>query len=81
MNTPVTTPQPIVISMGDPAGIGPEIIAKLFRDQPAEMAGCVVAGDVATSQTTPDAVIRMITGETFAGAGAANRQQRQSGEE
>ena len=41
----------------------------------------VVAGDVATSQTTPDAVIRMITGETFAGAGAANRQQRQSGEE
>ena len=50
MNTPVTTPQPIVISMGDPAGIGPEIIAKLFRDEPAEMAGCVVAGDVAAMQ-------------------------------
>ena len=50
MNTPVTTPQPIVISMGDPAGIGPEIIAKLFRDAPAEMAGCVVAGDVAAMQ-------------------------------
>ena len=50
MNTPVTPPQPIVISMGDPAGIGPEIIAKLFRDQPAEMAGCVVAGDVAAMQ-------------------------------
>ncbi len=50
MNTPVTTPQPIVISMGDPAGIGPEIIAKLFRDQPAEMAGCVVAGDMAAMQ-------------------------------
>ena len=31
----------------------------------------VVAGDVPTSQTTPDAVIRMITGELFAGAGAA----------
>ena len=50
MNTPVTTPRPIVISMGDPAGIGPEIIAKLFRDQPAEMVGCVVAGDVAAMQ-------------------------------
>ena len=50
MNTPVTPPQPIVISMGDPAGIGPEIIAKLFRDAPAEMAGCVVAGDVAAMQ-------------------------------
>jgi 4-hydroxythreonine-4-phosphate dehydrogenase len=34
--------------MGDAAGIGPEIIAKAFRDQPHEMAGCVVVGDVAT---------------------------------
>lgn len=34
--------------MGDAAGIGPEIIAKAFRDQPREMAGCVVVGDVAT---------------------------------
>lgn len=34
--------------MGDAAGIGPEIIAKAFRDKPREMAGCVVVGDVAT---------------------------------
>ena len=34
--------------MGDAAGIGPEIIAKAFRDRPLEMAGCVVVGDVAT---------------------------------
>jgi 4-hydroxythreonine-4-phosphate dehydrogenase len=40
--------QPLAITMGDPAGIGPEIIAKAFRDAPAELAGCVVAGDVAT---------------------------------
>ena len=40
--------RPLLISMGDPAGIGPEIIAKAFRDAPAELAGCVVAGDVAT---------------------------------
>ena len=31
-------------------GIGPEIVAKAFRDAPDDMAGCVVAGDVATLQ-------------------------------
>jgi D-xylose transport system ATP-binding protein len=31
----------------------------------------VVAGDVPTRQTTPDAAIRMITGEALAGTGAA----------
>ena len=40
--------KPLLITMGDAAGIGPEIIAKAFRDPPAEMAGCVVVGDVAT---------------------------------
>ncbi|MDP1567900.1 MAG: 4-hydroxythreonine-4-phosphate dehydrogenase PdxA [Polaromonas sp.] len=39
---------PLLITMGDPAGIGPEIIAKAFNDAPGELAGCVVAGDVAT---------------------------------
>lgn len=38
---------PIAITMGDPAGIGPEIIAKAFRDAPDVTAGCFVAGDVA----------------------------------
>jgi 4-hydroxythreonine-4-phosphate dehydrogenase len=38
----------LLITMGDAAGIGPEIIAKAFRDAPQEMAGCVVVGDVAT---------------------------------
>ena len=40
--------KPILITMGDAAGIGPEIIAKAFRDSPDEMADCVVVGDVAT---------------------------------
>ncbi|WP_293606211.1 4-hydroxythreonine-4-phosphate dehydrogenase PdxA [Polaromonas sp. UBA4122] len=40
--------KPLLITMGDPAGIGPEIIAKAFRDSPAELGGCVVVGDVAT---------------------------------
>ena len=39
---------PIVITLGDPAGIGPEIIAKAFRDAPDTVRGCFVAGDVAT---------------------------------
>ena len=34
--------------MGDPAGIGPEIIAKAFRDEPQLTAGCFVVGDAAT---------------------------------
>jgi 4-hydroxythreonine-4-phosphate dehydrogenase len=40
--------KPILITMGDGAGIGPEIIAKAFRDASGELAGCVVVGDVAT---------------------------------
>lgn len=37
--------RPIVISQGDPAGIGPEIIARAFAQAPETMRGCVVAGD------------------------------------
>ena len=40
--------QPIVITLGDAAGIGPEIIAKAFQNHPADLADCVVVGDVAT---------------------------------
>lgn len=41
-------PLPIAITLGDPAGIGPEIIVKAFRDAPEATRGCFVAGDVAT---------------------------------
>ena len=40
--------KPLLITMGDVAGIGPEIIARAFLEAPTEMAGCVVVGDVAT---------------------------------
>ena len=40
--------RPIAITLGDPAGIGPEIIAKAFRDAPELTKGCFVAGDVGT---------------------------------
>lgn len=36
--------------MGDPAGIGPEIVARAFRERPALLRQVVVAGDVLTMQ-------------------------------
>lgn len=39
---------PIAITLGDPAGIGPEIIAKAFREAPDVTRDCFVVGDVAT---------------------------------
>jgi 4-hydroxythreonine-4-phosphate dehydrogenase len=36
---------PLAITLGDAAGIGPEIIAKAFRDAPHELRGCFVVGD------------------------------------
>ena len=36
----------VAITQGDAAGIGPEIIAKSFAEQPEGMRGCFVAGDV-----------------------------------
>jgi len=38
--------KPIAITIGDPAGIGPEIIAKAFSQDAELTAGCFVAGDV-----------------------------------
>lgn len=43
----MTSALPIAITMGDPAGIGPEIIVKAFRDAPDVTRGCFVAGDLA----------------------------------
>ncbi len=39
---------PIAITMGDAAGIGPEIIVKAFQSAPRDTKGCFVVGDVAT---------------------------------
>lgn len=40
--------RPIAITQGDSAGIGPEIIAKAFRDAPEQLRGCFVVGELAT---------------------------------
>ena len=46
----------IAITQGDSAGIGPEIIAKAFRDHASELQGCFVAGDVATLRRAAQAI-------------------------
>ncbi len=46
--TPAAQDLPIAITLGDAAGIGPEIIAKAFVAEPALLRPCFVAGDVAT---------------------------------
>jgi 4-hydroxythreonine-4-phosphate dehydrogenase len=42
----VQAPQFVAITLGDPAGIGPEIIAMAFRDAPQPTRNCFVAGDL-----------------------------------
>ena len=41
---------PIALTMGDPAGIGPEIILKAFANHAALMQGCCVVGNLALMQ-------------------------------
>ena len=48
--------RPLAITMGDAAGIGPEIIAKAFRDSPQATRGCFVAGDLATMRRAAQAI-------------------------
>ena len=38
---------PIAITLGDPAGIGPETIVKAFSEAPELTRGCFVVGDLA----------------------------------
>lgn len=48
----------LAITQGDPAGIGPEIVAKAFRDAPADMHACFVVGDVATLRRAAQTIVR-----------------------
>jgi 4-hydroxythreonine-4-phosphate dehydrogenase len=38
--------KPLAITLGDPAGIGPEIIVRSFREAPEVLRGCFVAGEL-----------------------------------
>jgi 4-hydroxythreonine-4-phosphate dehydrogenase len=55
-NLPNLPNLPIAITMGDPAGIGPEIIVKAFANSPELLANCFVVGDVAVLQRAADAL-------------------------
>jgi 4-hydroxythreonine-4-phosphate dehydrogenase len=44
------SPLPIAVSMGDPAGIGPEIVMRALRERPALRDQLIVLGDVQTLQ-------------------------------
>ena len=50
--------KPVAITMGDAAGIGPEIIAKAFRDAPDDTQGCFVVGELATMRRATRAIRR-----------------------
>ena len=53
---PMSQLLPIAITPGDPAGIGPEIVAKAFRDAPELLAGCFVLGDVGVMQRAAELI-------------------------
>jgi len=50
--------RPLAITQGDPAGIGPETIAKAFRDAPADLQGCFAVGDIATLRRAVQCTMR-----------------------
>ena len=56
MTNPTHNKKALAITMGDAAGIGPEIIAKAFRACPLELHGCFVAGDVQTMRRASQVV-------------------------
>jgi 4-hydroxythreonine-4-phosphate dehydrogenase len=58
----LTMNRPLAITLGDPAGIGPEIIAKAFRDSPEVTQGCFVVGDVGVLRRA----IQIISGTAIA---------------
>jgi 4-hydroxythreonine-4-phosphate dehydrogenase len=50
--------KPLALTLGDPAGIGPEIIAMVFRGAPQLARGCFVVGDLDCMRRGAQAVAR-----------------------
>jgi hypothetical protein len=67
--------RPIVITLGDPAGIGPEIIVKAFRDAPELTSGCCVVGDIATLRRAAQVVGRWFGADAGGRGGHACRRR------
>lgn len=53
---------PIAITQGDPAGIGPETIARAFLESPEVTQGCFVVGDVATMRRASHIITEALGG-------------------
>lgn len=64
MQTPLPIPaqRPIAITMGDAAGIGPEIIARLYHNDPDLCKATLVVGDVQTLRRASALVARVSGG-------------------
>ncbi|MEG0053977.1 MAG: 4-hydroxythreonine-4-phosphate dehydrogenase PdxA [Comamonas sp.] len=62
MSNQAQTNAAIAITQGDCAGIGPEIIAKAFRDAPQEMRGCFVVGELQTLRRATALVAGLVDG-------------------
>ncbi len=58
MTTPATAALPFAITMGDAAGIGPEIIAKAYAEKPDLLRNCFVVGDVGTMRRAAQLLAR-----------------------
>ena len=58
INKLIRTMHAIAITQGDPSGIGPEIVAKAFRDAPDALRHCFVVGDVATLRRAAQVIVR-----------------------
>ncbi|NBS47278.1 MAG: 4-hydroxythreonine-4-phosphate dehydrogenase PdxA [Betaproteobacteria bacterium] len=50
-------PLPLLVTMGDPAGIGPEIIARAWLEHPEALMGAVVVGDAAVMRRALSLVV------------------------
>ena len=57
--------KPLAITMGDAAGIGPEIIAKAYAAQPAQMQASFVAGDVQAMRRASALVAKGAQGQVW----------------
>lgn len=54
--------KPLVITCGDPAGVGPEIIARWLRDTAQDIPPCVVVGPASWLETLPPTVQKFPVG-------------------
>jgi 4-hydroxythreonine-4-phosphate dehydrogenase len=63
----MSAPLPLAFTCGDPAGVGPEIIARWLAEHPAEAAGVAVVGPSRWLATLPPGGLRVAVGmEEFA---------------